>query len=532
MQAAINYHPSLAQQKFDVIVVGSGISGLATAAYLTKAGKKVLVLEKHTVPGGFTHTFERKKYEWDVGVHYVGNLHKQDTHLYKAFDYLTDFGVQWESMGEVYDKAIFGKDEYEFISGEANQINRLIQYFPNEEPAIRAYYKLIAKVNGFSSMYLGEKAMPFWLSKTVGWLLRRPIMKYMRQTTYDVLRSLTANEKLIAVLSTQCGNYGLTPKKSPFAVHAIIVGHYLNGGAYPVGNSAQINIKMVEAIVRRGSVVACKATVEKLLVENGAAKGVRMASGEEIFAPIVISSVGAKNTLNHLVKEEHAFDGLRTKVDAIKPSTGHLCISLGLNKSDAELKLPRHNIWFFNSYDIDKDFDDYQDMETQLPPLLYISFPSAKDPSWAAQFPGKASVQIIVPSNYAWFKKWENTRWGRRGEDYDALKEKTTQAILEKAYEVLPQLKGAIEVYDTSTPLSTKHFNNYASGEMYGLEHVRERFEISDLRIFTPVKNFYITGQDIVCVGVGGAWASAMFTASAILKKLLLNIDPGQRPAD
>ncbi len=523
MQQTQFYHSAVAANKYDAIIVGSGISGLATAGYLTKAGKKVLVLEKHSVPGGFSHTFSRKKFEWDVGVHYIGNLHNEASHLWKAFHYLSDGGIQWASMGEVYDKAVFGKDEYEFVAGEEAQMARMITYFPDEEKAIREYYRLIRKANGFASMYLGEKAMPFWLSRTVGWLLRKPIEKFMRKTTYEVLRALTANEKLIAVLTTQCGNYGLTPKKSPFAAHAIVAGHYINGGAYPVGGSAQINRKIIEAFTKRGSEIYCKAEVEQLLTENGKAKGVRMSNGDEIFAPIVISSIGASNTLNGIAKNEPALASLRHAVNKVQPSTGHLCISLGLSKSDEELQLPKHNIWFFNSYATDADFDAYTDIETQLPSLLYISFPSAKDPAWKEHNPGKASVQVIVPSNYEWFRKWESTRWGRRGEDYDALKERTAQRILEKAYEVLPQLKGNIEIMDVSTPLSTKHFNSYGHGEIYGLEHSRERFAIKDLRVFTRIENFYLTGQDVICVGVGGAWAAAMFTASVILKKLLLN---------
>src|SRR5215470_17624986 len=85
---------------YDVIVIGSGIGGLAAAAILSKAGKKVLVLERHYTAGGFTHTFQRKGYEWDVGVHYIGEVHRKNSVLRRAFDFLSDGQLDWAPMPE------------------------------------------------------------------------------------------------------------------------------------------------------------------------------------------------------------------------------------------------------------------------------------------------------------------------------------------------------------------------------------------------------------------------------------------------
>ena len=79
----------LKQDNYDVIVIGSGVGGLCSACLLAKQGNRVLVLEKHYKAGGFTHMFKRKGYEWDTGVHYIGNVHEEDHQFRKLFDYLS-----------------------------------------------------------------------------------------------------------------------------------------------------------------------------------------------------------------------------------------------------------------------------------------------------------------------------------------------------------------------------------------------------------------------------------------------------------
>ncbi|HRH63671.1 MAG TPA: NAD(P)-binding protein, partial [Bacteroidia bacterium] len=75
------YNPSDAYTNYDAIVIGSGLGGLTTAALMSMEQKRVLVLERHYVPGGFTHAFKRKNFKWDVGVHYVGQVTHHEASL-------------------------------------------------------------------------------------------------------------------------------------------------------------------------------------------------------------------------------------------------------------------------------------------------------------------------------------------------------------------------------------------------------------------------------------------------------------------
>jgi all-trans-retinol 13,14-reductase len=119
-------------------------------------------------------------------------------------------------------------------------------------------------------------------------------------------------------------------------------------------------------------------------------------------------------------------------------------------------------------------------------------------------------------------KQWTDEKWQKRGEEYEHIKENIKNKLLEKLYETLPQTKGRVEICELSTPLSTKHFSNYTNGEIYGLEHTPARFNLRQLRPKTNYKNLYLTGQDIVCVGVGAAMFSGLITSVAILKRNLL----------
>ena len=94
---------------------------------------------------------------------------------------------------------------------------------------------------------------------------------------------------------------------------------------------------------------------------------------------------------------------------------------------------------------------------------------------------------------------------------------------LEKLYEREPQLRGKVDCYELSTPLTTENFCNYSAGEIYGLAHTPDRFNHRFLRPHTPIKQLYLTGQDIATAGVGGALSAGMLTAGAILKRNVLH---------
>jgi all-trans-retinol 13,14-reductase len=510
---------------YDTIIIGSGMGGLATAAILSKQGQKILVLERHYTAGGFTHVFKRKDYEWDVGIHYIGEMQRESSILKKLFDYITDGKLKWADMGEVYDRISIGDQHFNFVKGVKNFKKQMVAYFPDEEKAIDSYVDLVFKAVSASKNYYVSKAISPLLNFLGGRFLKGPFYNFSDKTTYDVLKSLTSNELLIKVLAGQYGDYGLPPKQSSFIMHASVARHYFDGGSFPIGGSSQIAKHCSEVIAQSGGSILVSAEVQEVVIENNTAIGVRMKDGKILKANNIVSNAGIMTTYQKLlpdvVTSKHNLMGQLTKV---KRSVAHASLYIGLEGTPEELQLPKTNYWL---YPADGDHDTcvqrYLDDLSQPFPVVYISFPSAKDPDWTNRYPGKSTIDIITLIPYETFEKWsDDTTWKKRGESYESLKEEFAQRLLKELYKQLPQVEGKINCYELSTPLTTEHFVNYGKGEIYGLDHTPNRFRQPFLKPRTPIKNFYLTGQDIVSAGVGGALFSGVLTAMAMTGKNIL----------
>lgn len=520
VQLAVPYKRFTPADRYDAIVIGSGIGGLANAALLAKhGGKKVLVLERHYTPGGFTHVFHRPGYEWDVGVHYIGDVQPGSV-LRAMFDEVSDGKLEWADLGDPYDTIIIGDDKYPFPKGAKNLIAMLKARFPGEEKAIDTYFAYIKEALSGNLAFFGEKAVPDLVATVAGPLMRRKFLKWSDRTTLEVLESLTQNKRLIAVLSAQFGDYGLPPSQSSFVVHAMIAKHYFNGGYYPVGGSERFADTIIPIIERAGGKVLINADVAEVVIEKGRAVGVRMAAdGKVIRAPYVISSTGVVNTFTKLIPRPVAeAEGYLEKLKQVHPSAAHLALYIGFKHTAEELGLPKSNLWIYPNEDHDANLAKMgTDPEAPLP-LVYVSFPSAKDPDFTNRHPGRATIDIITIAPHEWFAKWQDSKWKKRGAEYEAFKERLAQRLLDTLYQHVPQVKGKLDMYELSTPLTTQHFCNYETGEIYGIDHTPQRFHQRWLKPKTSIPGFYLTGQDVVTCGIGGALFGGVLTASAILK--------------
>lgn len=520
---------------YDALVIGSGPGGLTAAALLSAIGKKVAVLEQHYTAGGYTHSYERNGYEWDVGVHYIGDM-GAPTMARKFMDWLSGGQLDWAPMDKAYDRFFLGDQVFEAVAGREDFRANLIKHFPAEQAAIDRYLALLDEVGRNMQLYTVARLLKPWQLKLAQPLLRRLLPRTFQRSTRAVLEELTQNQTLIAVLTGQWGDLGLPPAQSSFIIHALIARHYMFGGFYPVGGSWRIAETIIPRIQAAGGEVFTYARVKEIIVEGGRARGVLMDDGERIEAPCVISSAGVMNTFQRLlppdVVRKAGYDEL---LKTVTPSSAHLGLYIGLKGTAEELGLPRTNFWIYPGTDYEGDVARFEQDRSAPVPVVYVSFPSAKDPDYARRHPGTSTIEVVAPAPFEWFAQWSGSTWGKRGADYEALKQELGDRLLEVMLQKLPQLRGKIDYWEISTPLSTQYFNAYARGELYGLNHDPQRFAQSWLTPRTKIPGLWLTGQDIVSCGVVGAMMGGVVTAQAIggLKMLpvLKQVMKGTPPA-
>jgi len=498
------------ENKYDVIVIGSGIGGLTTAVLLSKIyKKKVLVLEQHFIAGGQTHEFSRmkdgQKFSWDVGVHYIGEM-KKGLMSRKIFDYITDSKVEWNKMPHHFEKFVYPDFSFRQPSNPKEFLKDLIEKFPNEEEGIKQYFKDLRVAAKWFQSHMMSLAIPGWMNTLMN-IFKKDNSKLALSTTKEYLDSIIEDEKLKALLTSIWGDYGVPPGKSAFVMHSLVVRSYLYGGYFPVGGASSIAESMVPIIEKAGGKVLTNRTVDEIIIKNNKAVGVNVSKRKDkevYYADTIISDVGAYNTYLKLIPDSIDIpfrEEVRNAMSGFSTNT----LYIGLKESPEKLGVKGENHWINTSYNHDETFKNSGNTDEIL--SAFISFPSMKNPKSKGH-----TAEIISFSRYDKFSKWKDTKWMKRDADYKELKEELSNKLLNFADKYIPGIKDLTVYSELSTPLTMEYFTKWEKGSFYGVPVTPKRYKYKWMSPKTPIKSLYLTGSDAGSLGVIGALMGGVLT--------------------
>lgn len=493
---------------YDTIVIGSGIGGLTVASLLAQVGgQRVLVLERHAKLGGFTHSFQRKGYEWDVGLHYVGEM-QPGTMPRQVMDLVTGHAVQWHAIGSPYERIILPGITFEVPIGAQAFEQRLAQQFPQDAAALHQYFRDIKRMQGWTSRWYASKQLPRLAAR----LLTLPGHELAMMRTSDYLERFHSPQ-LRAILAAQWPNFGTPPQRSTFGQHAMVQGHFLDGGFAPVGGAKVIASAAQRVIEKHGGRCLASHPASRLIVENKRAVGVEvLRKGRTLRyrARTIVSAAGVRSTFGKLVPDGFC-TAERQRLQRMNPGVSALVLFLGLRDDPRAHGFDDANHWIYSRLDHDTEAA-IQDGDPERIDGAYLSFCSLRKPGETHH-----TAQIITFGPGDAWKRYAGTRWLDRGDDYLAHKQRITEALIDFVERRVPGLRDLISYAELATPATFEHFSGHPDGWIYGQQSDAVRFATEPWTVKTSLKGLLLTGSDVGSPGIDGAMMAGLMTAGAML---------------
>jgi len=493
---------------FDTIVIGSGAGGLTAALSLAGIGQRVLVLEQHSLPGGWCHSFSLEGFLFSPGVHYIGQLHPRGRlrRLYEGLGVANDLTFL-ELNPDGFDHIIIGEKRFDIPKGLPTYIARLKQEFPAEANKIEPLFRVLQSLANVGGVRRSLRDR--WWLLTYG----------LRSMDHLLNRFGIRDRRLRAVLTMQAGDHGMGPCEAPAALHAAVMAHYFEGGYYPKSGARMLPRAFIRGLRRHGGEIRLSTPVARILTEPAGrrrrAVGVETADGEMLSARQVLSNADPEVTFNGLVGPEHLSRRLRRRLARTEYSLSAISLFCATNLDLEAQGFDSGNYWFAEEARV----EDLYDLAKQKDPLasgtlpgIFLTVTTLKDR--AKRTDGIHTIECFAFVSYDAFAEWQDSLYGHRPQGYEDLKTRLTAMMLHRMDKLIPGLSHNLVFSSLGTPLTNAHYINATRGNLYGTAKRWNQIGPWSYSPRTEIDGLFLCGASTYAHGVSGATETGIMAAA------------------
>jgi phytoene dehydrogenase-like protein len=487
----LSIRSSQVADEYDVIVIGAGVGGLVCGCYLTKFGARVLVIERHLIPGGLCSFFKRKGFYFDAGAHYFGSLGDTKSFgglLLRALDLDVEF-IQLDPVDIIHypDRTI------EIPANLAAHVEMLQRDFPAESDNIAAFFRAMLRI--YRHFYRGRHASE--------------VLAGYRWSTYqDVLDRFFQDSRLKSVLSAAVGYIGVYPNRvSTIAMAAMLMSYWYDGGYLARGGSQMLPDALMRRYVASGGEILLGTAVQRIVIdEENQATSVVLPDGRHVRARAFISNADARETFFRLIESSRVDLDYLESLRCCRVSASCFIVYLGLRCDDDMIRNQRG--WHWDSYETNDPGN--------IP--LYIATPTLEDRSLCPEGHHTLTATSLYNEPPGMEIGCSDELW----REYKQRCEMETMARLER---IIPGISGRVVVKESATRRTIHRYTMNSSGAMYGWEASPDQFWLNRLPLKTPVSNLLLCGH----WAVTGPGVISVVACGFLAARSALDVLSGQR---
>ncbi len=476
-------------EHYDYAIIGMGVGGLTLGALLAHAGKKVVIFERHEVPGGYGHTFREGRFSFCAELHYVWDCGPGE----RVHQMLKKLGLE-ETVTfhrldpKGFDRIVAPGIDYTIGSGFERECQRLSEKFPAHAHELKQYFRIIAKIH--------KQLYQLPIGFTWRTVLAHPgryshIIRYLKWTLEDLFDKLEFPVELRLILAGQSAIFWAPPRDLSLVVQAGGVGSYDQGAYYPAQSFMHVMKSLRRKVKQQPGCRSLLSTeITRIEVANGKARSVTTAKGEQFTADQFLFDGDAKLSLD-LIGAEHFPAAFRKKLD-YEYGTSVLSVYLGLENIDLrQYGFGEANLFWHPKVDLNEVYDDQLGDHIPDRPYFFCNAPTLRSHDAVLAPPGCDQLVMVAPCSYDYFRMLRD----HDEDDYQAAKTRYAKnliRVLEDEY--IPGLSDHIVEKVIGSPLTNEFYVRAPKGNCYSTPLDPKHVNLRRLNYRSPFPNFYYVG--------------------------------------